>query len=60
MMCRLPYDVPMSELVFSIVLLFATALGITYLAGKIYRTGILMYGRKFSFAEILRWMQRKE
>jgi ABC-2 type transport system permease protein len=50
----------MSELVFSIVLLFATALGITYLAGKIYRTGILMYGRKFSFAEILRWMQRKE
>ncbi len=58
MMIRLPYDVPTYEVALSIILLFATALGITYLAGRIYRTGILMYGKKISLMELLRWVRR--
>ena len=59
MMIRLPYDVPFSELVISIVLLYATAFGILYLAGRIYRTGILMYGKKFTVKDILRWVKMR-
>lgn len=57
MMIRLPYDVPMWELALSIALLFATAIGIVWLAGRIYRTGILMYGRKFTVKDIIRWVR---
>lgn len=57
MMIRLPYDVPVWEIVASIVLLYATAILFTWLAARIYRTGILMYGRKVSFKEILRWVK---
>ena len=58
MMVRLPYDVPMWQLVLSIVLLFVTALAMIWLAARIYRTGILMYGKKHSFKEVLRWIKR--
>ncbi len=58
MMVRLPYDVPMWQLAVSIGLLFATAAAITYLSGRIYRTGILLYGKKHSLAEIVKWMRR--
>lgn len=57
MMIRLPYDVPAWEIIASIVLLYATAILFTWLASRIYRTGILMYGRKVSFKEILRWVK---
>ncbi len=57
MMIRLPYDVPAWEIIASIVLLYATAILLTWLAARIYRTGILMYGRKVSFKEILRWVK---
>lgn len=57
MMIRLPYDVPAWELALSIGLLFATALGIVWFAGRIYRTGILMYGRKFTVKDIIRWIK---
>lgn len=59
MLVRLPYNVPVWELAVSIGLLYATALGIIYLAGRIYRTGILMYGKKYSAKEIFRWMKRR-
>lgn len=58
MMVRLPYDVPLWQLALSIVLLFATAAAMVWLAARIYRTGILLYGKKTSFKEILRWMKR--
>ncbi len=58
MMIRLPFDVPVWQIITSIVLLYATALLFTWLASRIYRTGILMYGRKVSFTEILRWAKR--
>ena len=57
MMVRLPYDVPFWELALSIILLFATALAITAIAARIYRTGILMYGKKVSFKDILKWIK---
>ena len=57
MMIRLPYDLPWYELVLSLVVLYASAFGILWLSSRIYRTGILMYGRKFSVKEILRWIK---
>lgn len=59
MMVRLPYDVPMWELIVSVVLLFATAMAITWLSAKIYRVGILMYGKKPSIKEMIKWVKYK-
>lgn len=55
MMARLPYGVPTWELVVSILLLYATFVAMVWLAGKIYRVGIFMYGKKPTFGEIIRW-----
>lgn len=55
MMIRLPYDVPVWEIIISILLLYGTAMLLTYFASRIYRTGILMYGRKITFKELLKW-----
>lgn len=57
MMIRLPYDVPFWEMLLSIALLYGSAFGILYIAGKIYRTGILMYGKKVSIKEIIKWIK---
>lgn len=55
MMIRLPYDVPAWEIATSVLLLYGTALLFTFFASRIYRTGILMYGRKVTFKELLKW-----
>jgi len=57
MMVRLPFDVPIWEMVLSLILLYGCALGIIWIAGRIYRTGILMYGKKVSFKELLKWIR---
>ena len=57
MMVRLPYGVPTWELALSIALLFGTALTFLWLAGRIYRRGILMYGKKVSVWDIFRWIK---
>ena len=57
MMVRLPFGVPTWQLVLSIVLLFATALVITWLAARIYRRGILHYGQKASFKDLFKWIK---
>ena len=57
MMVRLPYDVPVWEVAVSVALLYATAFGITVLAARIYRTGILMYGKKVSVKDIIKWIK---
>jgi ABC-2 type transport system permease protein len=59
MMMRLPYDVPLWQLAVSIVLLFATAFALTWFSAKIYRTGILMYGKKPGAKEMLKWLRYK-
>jgi ABC-2 type transport system permease protein len=60
MMARIPFHVPRSELILSMTLLVFTFLIFTWLAGKIYRTGILMYGKKASYKEIIKWIRYKE
>lgn len=59
MLGRLPYGVPMWELATSVVLLYATFVGIVWLAGKIYRVGIFMYGKKPTLRELLKWSRYK-
>ena len=57
MMVRLPFGVPTWQLILSIVLLFGTALAITWIAARIYRRGILHYGKKASFADLFKWIK---
>ncbi len=57
MMARIGYGVPTWEIVLSLSLLFLTFLGAAYVSGKIYRIGILMYGKKVSWKEIYKWMK---
>ena len=57
MMVRLPFDVPWWQLLLSIVLLYATALGCIWISARIYRTGILLYGKKRSFKEVNKWIK---
>lgn len=57
MMVRLPFDVPVFELALSLIILYVTAFLILWLAARIYRTGILMYGKKFSWKDILKWIR---
>ena len=56
MMARLPHGVPVWEILISISLLVASFIGMAWLAGKIYRVGILMYGKKTSWKEISKWL----
>ena len=56
MMVRTPLDVPIWQIIVSIILLFGTAIAMIFLASKIYRTGILMYGKKTNFKEICKWL----
>lgn len=57
MMIRIPFGVPYTDLVISITLLILGFLGSTWLAAKIYRTGILMYGKKISYKELWKWIK---
>lgn len=57
MMVRVPYGIPVYEEILSIVLLYVSALVLLALSAKVYRTGILMYGKKISFKEMLRWLK---
>jgi ABC-2 type transport system permease protein len=57
MMARIPFDVPLTQLLASAALLILTFLGTTWLAAKIYRTGILMYGKKVSYRELWKWIK---
>ena len=58
MMVRLPYDVPLWQIAVSVTLLFATAMTMVWLSGRIYRVGILRYGRKFTFKDIAAWIKQ--
>ena len=57
MMARIAYGVPAWELALSIGLLIVTFLILTYISGKIYRIGILMYGKKATWKDLWRWMK---
>lgn len=57
MMVRIPFGVPLWQEILCVVLLFATALGMVWVAAKIYRVGILMYGKKPTVKEMLKWLR---
>jgi ABC-2 type transport system permease protein len=59
MMARVPYGVPYWQLGLSAVLLILTFMGTIWMSGKIYRTGILMYGKKVNYAELWKWIKYK-
>jgi ABC-2 type transport system permease protein len=59
MMARIPFGVPWWQLGLSMALLVLGFLGTTWLAGKIYRTGILMYGKKPSWKTMWKWAFHK-
>ncbi|MDR2361959.1 MAG: ABC transporter permease [Prevotellaceae bacterium] len=59
MMARIPFGVPLWEVALSLSLLLVTFVGMAWIAGKIYRVGILMYGKKASFMQIWQWLVRK-
>ena len=57
MMVRIPFGVPWWQLALSGSLLILTFLAMTWVAAKVYRTGILMYGKKVSYREIWKWLR---
>ena len=57
MMIRIPFGVPYWQVALSMSLLILTFLGATWMAAKIYRTGILMYGKKVSYKELWKWLR---
>jgi ABC-2 type transport system permease protein len=59
MMGRITYDVPWWQLGLSMLLLILCFLLFTWMTAKIYRTGILMYGKKITWREMSRWAFRK-
>jgi ABC-2 type transport system permease protein len=60
MMVRIPFGVQPWEVFLSMSLLVITFLGATWMAAKIYRTGILMYGKKVNYAELWKWLRYKQ
>lgn len=60
MMARLPYGVPMWELALSLALLYGTFIAMVWVAGKIYRVGIFMYGKKPSWKDLAKWVTYKD
>ncbi len=59
MVARIPFDVPYWEIALSMGLMLLTIFGAVWMAAKIYRTGILMYGKKTSYREIWKWLTYK-
>jgi ABC-2 type transport system permease protein len=60
MMLRMPFGVPDWQLYLSMALLIIGFLFTTYVAARIYRVGILMYGKKASYKELVKWFFYKE
>jgi ABC-2 type transport system permease protein len=57
MMVRIPFGVPYYEILCSIIILIITFLFCTWAAAKIYRVGILMYGKKITYGELWKWLR---
>jgi ABC-2 type transport system permease protein len=57
MMARIPFGVPLWQIAISMLLMLAAFLGFVWMAAKVYRTGILMYGKKTSWKEMWKWLR---
>jgi ABC-2 type transport system permease protein len=56
----MPFDPPILDLALSMILLILGFIGTTWLAAKIYRVGILMYGKKVTYKELAKWISYKD
>lgn len=59
MMARIPYGIPLWEVILSLVVLYASFVGMVWMAAKIYRVGIFMYGKKPTLKELYKWVKYK-
>ncbi len=59
MMARIPFEIPVWQIVVSLILLYASFVAMVWIAAKIYRVGIFMYGKKPSVKELIRWARYK-
>lgn len=59
MMIRIPFDVPLWQLALSMFLMVAGFIGTTWMAGRVYRIGILMHGAKVNYKVIFKWLMMK-
>ncbi len=59
MMVRIPYGLPVWELLLSMFLLVGATIGAIWIAAKIYKTGLLMYGKKVNLKELIKWLRYK-
>jgi len=59
MLARIPFGVPAWELILSIVLLIGTFIACAWASAKIYKVGILMYGKKSTFKDLWKWLRQK-
>ena len=57
MMMRIPHGVPLIEQIISLLILFLSVILVIWIAAKIYRIGILMYGKKPSYKELIKWLK---
>ena len=57
MLMRIPFGVPWWQILVSLTLLLLTFFGIVWIAAKVYRVGILMYGKKISYKELMKWVR---
>ena len=57
MLMRIPFGVPLWQQIVSVALLFTTFMGTVRFAAKIYRVGILLYGKKPSYKELMKWLK---
>ncbi|MDR4988619.1 MAG: ABC transporter permease [Bacteroidales bacterium] len=57
MMVRIPFGVPYAEVALSAILLILGFIGTLWISARIYRTGILMYGKKVNYAELWKWIR---
>jgi ABC-2 type transport system permease protein len=57
MMARIPFGVPLWQIAASMAIMLVTFIGFVWMAAKVYRTGILMYGKKTSWKEMWKWLR---
>ncbi len=57
MLMRIPHGVPLYEQILSVTILFSSVLLIIWISAKIYRIGILMYGKKITYGEMIKWLR---
>ena len=60
MPARIPFEPPMWEILLSVGILIASAIGFVWMSARIYRVGILLYGKKITFKELAKWLFYKD